>query len=48
MLGPFDDQKLPDHLVDELKQHYDYIWLQKPENNLMLAPTNQDSPQIEQ
>ena len=54
MLGSLDDQKLPDHLFDELKQHYDYVWLQKPENNLMLAPKshdslqNQDSPQLEQ
>lgn len=48
MLGPLNDQKLPDHLIDELKQHYDYIWLQKPENNLMLAPKSQDSSQIEQ
>ena len=41
MLGPIDDQKIPEHLVDELN---DYIWLQKPENNLLLAPKGQEVP----
>lgn len=42
MLGSEYNQELPSDQINSMKQYYDYVWLQKPEQTPLLAPKGQD------
>lgn len=44
MIGPLNGEKVSPSEIDAMKQQYDYIWVQQPEPNLLIAPVHPVEP----